>query len=96
MYEVYGNTKDISYAVHECSRADKGEFGLRSYMRFHAYCFFVGGDVLLLSSSSSSCRVTSTDISDPLPPLLPIVHRFWQILRATSRILTELLYAGSS
>ena len=27
------------------------------------------------SSSSSSCRAGSTDISDPLSPLLPIVHR---------------------
>ena len=26
----------------------------------------------------------------------PIVHRFWQVPRATSRILTELLYVGSS
>ena len=44
------------------------------------------------SSSSSSCRATSTDIPDPLSPLFPIVHRF----RATSRILTELLYVFSS
>ena len=48
------------------------------------------------SSSSSSCRATSTDIPDSLSPLLPIVHRFWQVLRATSRILTELLYVCSS
>ena len=47
-------------------------------------------------SSSSSCRAASTDIPDPLPPLLPIVHRFWLVLRATSRILTELLYICSS
>ena len=45
---------------------------------------------------SSSCCATSTDIPDPLSPLLPIIHRFWQVLRATSRILTELLYVGSS
>ena len=30
------------------------------------------------SSSSSSWYATSTDIPDPLSPLLPIVHRFWQ------------------
>ena len=29
------------------------------------------------SSSSSSCRAASTDIPDPLSPLLPIVHRLW-------------------
>ena len=38
--------------------------------------------------SSSSCRAASMDIPDPLSPLLPTVHRFWQVLRATSRILT--------
>ena len=48
------------------------------------------------ASSSSSCRAISKDIPDPLSPLLPIVHRFWQVLRATSRIFTELLYVGSS
>ena len=41
-----------------------------------------------LSSSSSSCRAASTDIPDPLSPLLPIIHRFWQFFRDTSRILT--------
>ena len=45
------------------------------------------------SSSSSSCRTISTDISDPLSPYLPIVHCFRE---ATSRIGTELLYVGSS
>ena len=48
------------------------------------------------TSSSSSCGVTSTNIPDPLSPPLPIVHRFWQILRSTSRILSELLHVGSS
>ena len=48
------------------------------------------------SISSSSCRATSTDIPDPLLPLLPVVHRFWKVLRAISRILAELLYVGSS
>ena len=28
---------------------------------------------------SSSCRAASTDIPDPLSPLLPIVHRLWQV-----------------
>ena len=45
---------------------------------------------------SSSCRTASTDISDPLSPLLLIVHLFWQVPGATSCILTELLYVGSS
>ena len=50
----------------------------------------------MISPSSSSYRAASTVISDPLSPLLPIVHRLWQVFRATSRILTELLYVYSS
>ena len=42
----------------------------------------------LTSSSSSSYRAASTDITDPLSPLLPVVHRLRQVFRATSRILT--------
>ena len=49
-----------------------------------------------IKMSSSLCRAASTDIPDPLSPLLPIVHRFWLVFRATSVILTELLYVGSS
>ena len=67
------------------------------------YCLYV---VLLLyyvyaiviyccMSSSSSCRTGSTDIPDPLSPLLPIVHRPRQVFRTTSRILTYLLNACS-
>ena len=51
---------------------------------------------IALRTLSSSCRATSTDIPDPLSPLLPIVHRLWQVFRATSRILTQLLYVCSS
>ena len=36
----------------------------------------------------SSCRAASTDIPDPLSPLLPIIHRLWQVFRVTSHILT--------
>ena len=46
--------------------------------------------------SSSSCRAASTDIPDPLSPLLSIIHRLWQVFRTTSRILTQLLYVCSS
>ena len=42
---------------------------------------------IFISSDRSSCA-TETDIPDPLSPLLPIVHRLWQVFRATSRILT--------
>ena len=45
---------------------------------------------------SASCHAISTDISDPLSPPHPIVHRFQQVLRATPRIYTELLYVSSS
>ena len=40
------------------------------------------------NSSSSSCRAGSTDIPDPLSPLLPFLHRPWQVFRTASRILT--------
>ena len=43
----------------------------------------------------SSSHAASMDIPDPPSPLLPIVHRLWQVFRATSRILTELLYVCS-
>ena len=39
-------------------------------------------------SSSSSYRAGSTDIPDPLSPLLPIVHRPRQVFRTTSLFLT--------
>ena len=38
-----------------------------------------------ISSSSSSSRAASTDIPDPLSPLLPIIHRFWQVFWVISR-----------
>ena len=37
-----------------------------------------------LLSSSSSYRTASTDIPDPLSPLLLILHRLWQVFRATA------------
>ena len=37
---------------------------------------------------SSSCRAASTDIPDPLSPLLPIIHRLRQVFRVTSCVLT--------
>ena len=58
--------------------------------------FLLPRQSVFIISSSSSCRVISTDIPDPLSPPLPIAHRFWQVLMATPRILTELLYVGSS
>ena len=46
------------------------------------------------SSSSLSCCAVSTDIPDPLSPPLPVVHCFRQVLGATFRIGTVLLYVG--
>ena len=34
------------------------------------------------------CRAASADISDPLSPLLPIIHRLRQVFRVTSCVLT--------
>ncbi len=39
-------------------------------------------------SSSSSCRAASTDIPNPLSPLLPIIHRLRQVFRVTSCVFT--------
>ena len=36
----------------------------------------------------SSCRAASTDIPDLLSPLIPMIHHFWLVFSATSRILT--------
>ena len=66
------------------------------YWFLYIYIFSFVSLENMWEGSLSSCRTASTDIPDPLPPLLPIVHRFWQVLRATSRIVTELLYVGSS
>ena len=60
---------------------------LHAYVDVYVSCVCIvghGGDY----ASSSSCCAASMDIPDPLSPLLPIVHRFWQVFRATSRILT--------
>ena len=46
------------------------------------------------SSSSSSCRAASTDILNPLSPLLAVVHRLWQVLRATSHSCCMYVRAG--
>ena len=67
---------------------------LRYQIRLHA--MLANCDGLRVYISSSSCHAISTDIPDPLSPPLPIVHRFRWVLRAIPRILTELLYIGSS
>ena len=38
-----------------------------------------------------SCRIASTDFLDSLLPLVPIIHRFRQVLQTTSCVRTELL-----
>ncbi len=58
--------------------------------------YYTTGTLPLDKSSLSSCQAASTDIPGPLSPFLPIIPRFWQVLRTTSRILTELLYVGFS
>ena len=53
-------------------------------------------DYCYISSSSSSCRAISRDITDPLLLPLPIVPRFRQVLWVISHIYTELMYVCSS
>ena len=64
---------------------------MKKMLLYHGEQLFgksVDNPSLLAQSSSSSCRAASTDIPDPLSPLLLIFHRLWQVFRATSRILT--------
>ena len=51
-------------------------------------CLLIKYMILFIFLSSSSCHAASTDIPDPLSPLLPIVHRLLRVFRATSHILT--------
>ena len=63
--------------------------GLFKIFSFISTCLMLtASNIPKYLSSSSSCRAASTDIPDPLSPLFPIVHRLWQVLRATSCILT--------
>ena len=66
--------------IHECL------LYVYTYSYFNIYIYIY----IYISSSSSSCRAASTDIPDPLSPLLPIVHHLWQAFRAKSRIYTQL------
>ena len=88
----------------KCSQNKKnsttlGDLQLRLYP--HIYLFVPSKNVrkflfLISSSSSSSCRTISTNSPDPLSSPLPIVHRYRQVLRATSCIYTELLYGRTA
>ena len=82
----------ILWHINHC-RLFNAKFSLNIYIKYILFSLvlFYG----LSTSSSSSCRTTNTDIPDPLTPLLPIVHCFRQVLRASYRILTELLYVGN-
>ena len=65
------------------------------YLNYWLYvrkCF----TTIRIESSSSSCRAIRTDIHDPLPPPVSIVHRFQQVLKVTSRTGTKVLCVGSS
>ena len=57
-------------------------FKIGSYFSITLYIYISS------SSPSSSCRAVSTDIPDPLSPLLPIIHRLRQVFRVTSCVLT--------
>ena len=69
---------------------------MRSVCMFNILYIYIYILVCVYILSLSSCHAISTDIPDPLSPYVPIVHYFQLILRATTRIGTELLYEGSS
>ena len=50
----------------------------------------------LVPSSWSSCHAASTNIHDPLPPPVTVVHCSWYVFKVTSCISTELLYIDTS
>ena len=61
--------------------------------KYPSILIYIDGDICIhdhlhTQSSSSSYRAGSTDIPDPLSPLLPIVHRPRQVFRTTTCILT--------
>ena len=58
------------------------------FFSFISTCLIVSASQIPKYLSSSSCRAASTDIPDLLSPLLPIIHRLWQVFRVTSRVLT--------
>ena len=63
-------------------------YGISTFCRlFNAKFIFIQIISSILNNPTSCCGA-STDIPDLLSPLLPIVHRYWQVFRATSRILT--------
>ena len=68
-----------------------------TYVRLNMYVVIcVHLNINIRISSSSSCCAASTDIRDPLSPLLPIIHRLWLVFRARSHFLTELFNVCSS
>ena len=81
--------------IYICNLTRKGGVNF-IYIYIYVYiCKFIrwGGSIMYIYiyiyiSSSSSYRAGSTDIPDPLSPLLPIVHRPRQVFRTTTCILT--------
>ena len=72
-----------------------GDIFVYMYLHRRIYIYIFVCIIVDVSPSSSSCHATSTDLHDPLSPLLPIVYCFRRVFRVTSRIGTELLYVGS-
>ena len=84
----------LLYVLHAFN-ASKTYSVLSTFISYYIYIYIYGAFnkfndpriyiyiYIYMSSSSSSCRATSTENPDPLSPLLPIIHRFWQVFRAT-------------
>ena len=74
-----------------CKRITSGSFKSATYKLFTwKSCIYI------YLPSSSSCRAISTDIPDHFSPPSFIALCFRQVVRATPRIGTKLLYVGSS
>ena len=77
VYEIIYSNSDVLF-VSLILREMKYIFWVPYFTSIYIYLYI----------SSSSYRAGSTDISDPLSPLLPIVHRPRQVFRTTTCILT--------
>ena len=60
-------------------------------LSFHLDYLVINFSIYIYISSSSSCCAAGMDIPDPLSPLLPIVHRLWQVFRHCWRSRDELI-----
>ena len=78
-------------AIREYERIQKKICRQKMSIMFNEICIYIYIYIYI-----SSCHAASADLPSPLFPFVSIVHRSWDVFKATSYIGTELLYIGSS